>query len=331
MSFYFDSAIHKNGLIESITYDANNRPQDYKANQPWGWTYYYSGSNTQPDSVVGVNKDGSNFQDYYIYNTNKDLIKYSSYYNYSGTRSLYEEQVYTYNSLNQVLTFTSLYTSYTNTYDVNNMLISTLTTIGTVNYRLDSYQYTASNDLKTDSAFLWASGSWQLDNVHHYTFDASHNMLVDSIVFFNTGTARNGMKISCTYNSYSQPLTKLYEEWNTTLNAWGKNNGNDSLRTYQYQLYYPTGISNARADNNILSLYPIPATNYINIIMEHVNASHITFSVTDITGRLFKQWTSPVNDKYNFTMPVNDLLEGTYILKATSDKMVFTKQFIVLH
>ena len=77
-----------------------------------------------------------------------------------------------------------------------------------------------------------------------------------------------------------------------------------------------------------INLYPNPATDYINIILEDSNINSFMLNVYDILGNLI------INEKINdyqtvYTLNIANYNKGTYILNIITDKDSFSLPFII--
>jgi aminopeptidase N len=73
------------------------------------------------------------------------------------------------------------------------------------------------------------------------------------------------------------------------------------------------------------NIFPNPANDILNIKLQE-NAEEINITLYDLTGR--ELFNRPFNSSDFFTVPVEQLVPGTYILCLRSDKGIFRRKFI---
>ncbi|MDI6832600.1 MAG: T9SS type A sorting domain-containing protein, partial [Bacteroidales bacterium] len=89
-----------------------------------------------------------------------------------------------------------------------------------------------------------------------------------------------------------------------------------------------TDINNYIISQTNIDLYPNPATDYINIILEKSNINSFILNVYDILGNLIVN--ESINDYQNvYTLNIVNYNRGTYILNIITDKDSFSLPFIV--
>ncbi|HQW42473.1 MAG TPA: T9SS type A sorting domain-containing protein, partial [Flavobacteriales bacterium] len=78
------------------------------------------------------------------------------------------------------------------------------------------------------------------------------------------------------------------------------------------------------------TLYPVPATDILNISLETRLPMNMEVSVLDMSGRIVR-----ANKSYdleagvrNFTIDVNDLDNGNYLVRMVTNGEVITEQFV---
>lgn len=90
----------------------------------------------------------------------------------------------------------------------------------------------------------------------------------------------------------------------------------------------PTFERTVFSDNDQISLFPNPATNFINIRIFTDTEENNTIQITDISGRLVASFKVASQEFYNFD--TSNLEKGLYLIRSLSDKSgkSFTSKFI---
>ncbi|MBB4807624.1 hypothetical protein HNP38_002930 [Chryseobacterium defluvii] len=108
------------------------------------------------------------------------------------------------------------------------------------------------------------------------------------------------------------------------IGGYTASSGNGKVDYWAVKLAYPTTLGISEVKNNLISFYPNPARDFV-----YLNSlpGETTISLTDISGKkLFSQ-------KYNETkvsVPVNQLINGTYVLQAEhKGKIILSEKLII--
>ena len=89
----------------------------------------------------------------------------------------------------------------------------------------------------------------------------------------------------------------------------------------------PTAISENNFNNNEFTIYPNPTNNILNIVLsENIDVNKII--IYDVTGKEIKSVSIKINSK-DIQTDVSSLPKGIYLLTLQSDKMKYSKTFIV--
>lgn len=353
---------HGKTSIYYATYDNANRLKTRGNPGSIGYqdTLFYIGSYAEPDSLVshGLYPTEVAYEKYF-YNTSRNLIRRVRKFINAKSEVTIDSFNYIYTSGN--LTYDNWYSNVKNagyklinatttTYNVANkpLVISkmpgdrhtyTYNTNNTINTHTKesyisgsyhneikhTYVYNTLNDMVIDSTFNWVgtSGQWQLRYTNHYTYDASRNMIADSIFQYNT-TPSNHRKVILSYNINNDVLTKQTQSWSTSTNSWTLTNV-DTLRTYTYQPYNPTSVQGSSQIH--LRVYPNPASSYISF---DVNADWgcKSYSIFDVSGRIHRHQSIGNTIQNQHTIPIADLPIGVYILTIDTKDNRIQKTFI---
>lgn len=199
-----------------------------------------------------------------------------------------------------------------------------------------SYVYTPTNQIDLIKTELW-SGAWQDLSRHKYLYNASDELSEDYRENFS-GAWSNDFR-----NTYSYTGTQLTEimEYSGNGSAWtlsGKKqmayNALDSLifmqkemhngstfepvsRDFYYYQSFTVGLNDVFYNKLSFELFPVPTQNQLNILLQHSNSRQIHLEVLDFSGRILQkqtQWSGLAN---NFTLDVESLPKGLYMLRVT--------------
>ena len=195
--------------------------------------------------------------------------------------------------------------------------------------KISTYQNTLSSQFSTHWSVKWVATT----NGHGVTEGGSSG----SPLFNNNGKiigTLTGGGSACNATDQSDYYGKFSYHWasnGTTpdkqLKPWLDPNNSNPLEING------RGICGTDIDSYIISLtninlYPNPATDYINIIIEDSNINSFILNVYDILGNLIIN--EKINDHQNvYTLNIANYNRGTYILNIITDKDSFSLPFIV--
>jgi hypothetical protein len=97
---------------------------------------------------------------------------------------------------------------------------------------------------------------------------------------------------------------------------------------YSFYLGSYSLVQEPNLDNSIV-VYPNPANKTVNINLNGVIQGKFTGEIFDLNGNLIKTTNFDNISSNVFSIPINDLTTGTYLLKLTSNKTKVTRKFIV--
>jgi Zn-dependent metalloprotease len=89
-----------------------------------------------------------------------------------------------------------------------------------------------------------------------------------------------------------------------------------------------SGIKEGLTENSF-NVYPVPASNYVNVEFKSNLYEKFNFELTDITGRTVKYFAKEVNAGNSvLTFDISDLSKGIYLLEISNDSFKVTKKII---
>ena len=91
-----------------------------------------------------------------------------------------------------------------------------------------------------------------------------------------------------------------------------------------------TGVQNANEKSEIGKIYPIPATDVLNVELSNINDnSKMTVNIYSIQGKLVFNATYESSNKLTFD--VSNFESGMYILEVVSENYKSAKNIVVVH
>jgi hypothetical protein len=88
----------------------------------------------------------------------------------------------------------------------------------------------------------------------------------------------------------------------------------------------PTGISGKGVVTDAISIYPNPADNFINIILNS-NADTKEIKIMDLTGRVIEVRQVQKNEN-KISMDINNYSSGVYLISFTSNEGTKVRKFV---
>lgn len=276
--------------------------------------------------------------------TTLDTFKYSggnkierSMYSYvSSTWKLIYKQSYTYNTSNdctyQADSTWDATTSTLSDYTIQNFTYNTSHQVtfsnseekgSPSNYKYQYfYNYNGSSLLDT-IRLQWLNTTWKDLQKKINTYNSSGKLIMTEIKQWYTGTWHSSQKasmatVSPTVNNTVQQL------YNST---WIPD---DSVTILYYIL--PTNIENRTLAKSFdCTLYPVPASSYLNIALTQNGKAPLSFAIFNIQGALITKWTTEAVDDYSKQIPTDNLPAGEYILYINNSKEDLYKPFSISH
>jgi hypothetical protein len=132
---------------------------------------------------------------------------------------------------------------YSNFYDFNNNMITSLQQIwqnnSWVNHYLYTYTYDSNNNMITSLCQIWQNNSWVNHYLYTYTYDSNYNMITSLQQIWQNGLWINTLQETYTYDSNNNLHTYLKEERGRIIvetNTYDSNNNLlSSLRKFRFE------------------------------------------------------------------------------------------------
>jgi hypothetical protein len=211
-------------------------------------------------------------------------------------------------------------------YDVNGRVACDSQWANTNKDRITYHVYDANGKLLKDSFYSWTT-PLTYGGKTDYTYDANNNLIkMEQFNWDNVNMVyKNHYREFYNYNTYNQ-VTRITNETFYNNVWWNPYNS--------YVKYYYYGTVNHVADldntNDKVKIYPVPAVSYINLELNFSATHDFTVSISDMQGRLLKQWKEPAQKKYTKQVMLQDMPAGSYILQVVSAKENLTRNFSVV-
>lgn len=279
-------------------------------------------------------------------NSVPSTLTYDSKNNITQVSSVDYSLSFTYNSDNKLTSLTdkvwdnsssTLVNNTRKSYSYNSGNISTYTlekwntqTNSWINTELWNYTYTGT-DVETITIKQWDGSNWVNYSKHLFTYDNQGNKTSETSQIWNTSANNfiNSKRTVLEFNNYNQPTLITDYTWDNS-SAWVYALNDQQIRFY-YGYYAPTVI-NPDPGNDIpnASIYPVPATDMVNIDINWDEPQAFNGIITDIKGTVVRRWSEPATRAYHKQENISDLPAGSYFVKLYGSKQEATQKLVVV-
>ncbi len=206
--------------------------------------------------------------------------------------------------------------------------LSYSSTSGWVSGSKYKYTYNAASLCDTEWIYQYSTTQAQIKIMYQYN---TKNLRTELLQQEWTGSQwENRHKNNMTYDSLDNETTHIQNSWENGM--WKYSSGNFKIALY-FDLYNPdVEVSipeQITTEQQKLSLFPIPTANSINVHTDWKEPQPFTISITNLEGKIIKQWNEAPCEVYNKTVSLTGLPSGNYILNLTGKTSHTAKQFIV--
>lgn len=228
----------------------------------------------------------------------------------SGVLSYNEKKSYSYNVDGEIATYTlEKWNTTNNDWD---------------KIEKNEYTYTGKN-IAENTVYQWNGSNWILYNKHLFTYNSNNDQTTEITQLWNGSSFVNYQKEICAYNYYNLLESITTQNWDLA-GYWKNADGNTQIR-YYYEYYFTTSVANI-AGNSSLNIYPVPATDKINISLNAPAGTNTSFTVQNMNGAVVKQWEADAAN--TLTTDISSLPAGTYAICArTKDGGVLNDKFVI--
>ncbi len=284
--------------------------------------------------------------DTYSYNGNKLIADKDSRYVYDTAGRLdsiitgnYFTK-YTYNSDGSIASiWDQRFGKYTYNYTAGGELISELHQMydpGVANW-IDRYNkvytYSSSGDFFSTTLLKYdTSGTWVNDIKRDYWFNKDGK---DSLRIYNRWIASKWDTATRYRYAYISPdllSSVIIDKWNPGTQNWEVSADTFSsfgghIFRFQYEAFFPTSVKSMDVAAAEMKMYPIPATDILNIETSFNENAQIAACIFSTDGRLLRKWTYKQAPHHKCTIPVADLGQGNYVLTLSDGKQPVSRIF----
>ncbi len=342
----WDGANWIDNTREVYTYDAANNQTSF-TQQGWNgsswddnnrFQYTYNAAHQMLTSLYqqmsgGMWTDIS--RDTYTYDANGDNTQFLEELYGSGWEN-YSRRTYTYN----------------NHHQVTSRIMEAWTGSAWENSSKKEFTYDAAFNETGSIDYSWQSGAWNPTYQYLTEYDANNRRTYYTTQVW-TGIWNNGYRDAYTYDANGYPDWDTYQNWSPAMSMWMDNNRSDydynsygnpdvlsyvefgeegpvdvSKEFFYYETYgQPDAI--ADADPLLMSVYPNPAVNRIQVSFATQQDGSATLRVYGINGQLLVSNTIAIASGENvIAVPVAALCSGVYILELTCNGASSHTRFI---
>lgn len=186
---------------------------------------------------------------------------------------------------------------------------------------------------KVDSAVSYyydhTTGKYRKANVQQYAYTSKGELESRSVINILNSSIRHTAAV--TYYNYLPQATGFVKD--SVTYGFDHNHPGDTssalLVEYEYEPYWRTGINNTSATSKNISIYPIPATEMLQVQASFRQQQDIQLLITDMKGSVVWQWSETVTGRYNKQIPLQGFAPGNYLLSISTNDGVETRQFVV--
>lgn len=99
---------------------------------------------------------------------------------------------------------------------------------------------------------------------------------------------------------------------------------------FQKRMVNPTKVNDLYSIVNQYSVYPNPAQNNINILLDTKSSGMATMQLIDFTGKIIMTYAVKIQEGINaFTWPVANIANGNYILNILGENIQLHEQILI--
>lgn len=190
------------------------------------------------------------------------------------------------------------------------------------------YSYNTNHDKILAVEYSWSGSAWVNDRAHIYNYDSYRNMTDEVLQVWDGSTYMNKEKIVWTYNVNKQPETITEYTWQN--NGWIHNDGNTELRFY-YETYDPTSVKDFAAHAASMTLYPVPASNNLQVDVSFDKPQPFNLIITDLSGRIVLSQSQSAIATFHQSLNTANMANGQYFYSVRSDDVNITRPFTIAH
>ncbi len=318
--------------------DANNTTYENKAR----WVCTYDGAGNQLTSL------------YQLWTNNAWVDKNKLTYTYNATNGMTSKIQINWDG-------NSWLNSHKYTYTLNSANLPTLEQHFDWNngWKVDGQHnrtYDGNNNKTEDIFQTYSNNAWVNESKQTITYDNNNNDLVWTSQEWVNNAWKNWGRTVDAYDNNGNEISTNVQDW--VNNAWKDDNkmvrdyNTDNLCTqytryywdgnafvltnasersnYYYEEYFPTSIAEQKLNADV-RIFPVPASDVVNVSVNWKEQQSFTVSIWDMQGRVALQWSEAATTQYRRAIPVGHLAPGTYIVRINGEKGQTAQKITVAH
>ena len=139
-------------------------------------------------------------------------------------------------------------------------------------------------------------------------------------MFTYTIKTRKALPIGTTFKNKAD----IYFDYNAPITT------NTTLNTLGWPLSAST-LSGSVQSENAFTIYPNPAENIVNVMLQHELKTEGTLRITDISGKsMLIKTISPATSLHHFKLDASNLTPGTYFVTLTENGVTNTQKLLII-
>lgn len=191
------------------------------------------------------------------------------------------------------------------------------------NYQKDSGSYNTAGDNILKSYYNWddTAAAWKLMFRDSSEYNAAHarTLHVTKRVDAASQTLINYLRQFASYNSFTQPTDIINEQWIVGSGWFPSLTGSYRTRYYYDEVYSPASTGAIAHTQAAVLLYPQPAGQHTNLRITWPQPQSCTIALTDMQGRLLRQWAVAATTRYETQINTAQLPAGNYFIIISSN------------
>lgn len=213
--------------------------------------------------------------------------------------------------------------------EVTEYILEKWTNSSWTNISKSEYDYDANDNLILSTDYTWGGTGWQQTRQEEFVYDSNDNMLqnIEKVWDASSSSFINAKKEERIYNNYNLPTSITTYTWQSQ--GWSHADGDMTVR-YYYEVYFPTSAGNIVATEE-MQVYPVPASDVVNIAFRPQVPGEFTVLLTDMAGRVVYTVNSGYTTDFKQAVPVQSLSAGHYALQISGRGVNLSRAVTIAH
>ncbi|RYD57324.1 MAG: T9SS type A sorting domain-containing protein [Sphingobacteriales bacterium] len=170
------------------------------------------------------------------------------------------------------------------------------------------------------------AGIWNDPMKEEYTYDLHLNPTETVTSNWVSGAYQKTSREVASYNKYDQLLISTMYTWDANFSQWIHTAADIEQRNY-YKEYVNMAVSDTKSIADV-SVYPVPASNMLNVETKDNQSSIIT--ITDMLGKAVKNVQASNVPGGVVAIDVQDMPAGVYLLRVDGSRGTATKRISIV-